>query len=292
MRTTEAHATKYLTDRRNTGTISAKTAHDQRGVLYHFVAACPTDPAKISRRDVLRWLRTLSHLAPGTRRCYFAVVHGFTTSLLRRGILARDPFLDVPAPKVPRSAHRSLAAAQSHALLAACATPRETVIVILGLHTGLRRAELADLEVGDVNLTARTVFVRHGKGGHARIVPLSAEAAAVVGRYVASEGLAHGPLIRSLSRPQEGITAPWLGAVFSQLAYRSGVKVRARDGVGTHSTRHTFATDVYETTADVLAVRDLLGHESLATTQIYVRGMNVERLRPAVEGRSYMPDAA
>ena len=52
------------------------------------------------------------------------------------------------------------------------------------------------------------------------------------------------------------------------------------------------ATDVYEQTDDVLAVRDLLGHQSLATTQVYVRGMNVERLRPAVEGRTYLPDAA
>ena len=56
--------------------------------------------------------------------------------------------------------------------------------------------------------------------------------------------------------------------------------------------RHTAATAWYEDTSDVLAVRDLLGHESLATTQRYVRGMNVERLRPAVEGRRYLPDAA
>jgi site-specific recombinase XerD len=165
-------------------------------------------------------------------------------------------------------------------------------VLVLALHTGLRRAELADLEVGDVDLTARTVFVRHGKGGHARMVPLSIEAGRAVAAYLASEGLCHGPFVRSLREPQEGITPEWLGQLFSDLAYRSGVKVRSRDGVSQHATRHTFATDVYEQTDDVLAVRDLLGHESLATTQIYVRGMNVERLRPAVEGRTYMPDAA
>lgn len=52
--------------------------------------------------------------------------------------------------------------------------------------------------------------------------------------------------------------------------------------------RHTFATDTYEATNDVMAVRDLLGHVSLENTQRYVRGMNVERLRAAVE-RSYLP---
>jgi len=287
--TTQRQVDLYLKDKRVTGAILRRTETQGRCVLGGFVGVCPEDASKISRRDVVRWLKTTGHLAQGSRRHYFSIVRGFTSHLLRRGVLTRDPFLDIPFPKVARAVHRSLGPDQTAALLAACITGRERVIVILGLHTGLRRAELAALEVGDINLSTRTVFVRHGKGGHERMVPLSVEAGRVVGHYLASEGLANGPLIRSVTCPQKGIGPTRLGDIFSTLAYRAGVKIRARDGVGTHSTRHTFATDVYEATDDVLAVRDLLGHQSLATTQVYVRGMNVERLRSAVEGRTYLP---
>jgi len=289
--TTTSQIGTYLRDRQTVGAISPPTANHMRGVLYTFADHCPKDPAKIRRRDVLRWLNTLGHLSAGTRRLYQARVHGFTDWLLRRGVIRRDPFLDVPAPKVPRSVHRAFEPAQVAALLDACVTPRDRVIVVLGLHAGLRRAELAALEVGDISLTARTVLVVAGKGGHSRLLPLSAEAATVVARYLAGAGLSTGPLLRSEAHPQRGIGPSTVSRVFSELAYRAGVKVRAWDTVGPHSLRHTAATGWYQSTGDVLAVRDLLGHVNLGTTARYVVGMDVERLRAAVDGRRYL-DAA
>lgn len=279
----------YLSDRRATGRISGPTASHMRGQLYAFAEHCPQDASKIRRRDVLRWMRTLNHLSAGTRHLYVVRVKGFTTWLLRRGVIRKDPFLDIPAPKVPRAVHRALDDTQARALLAACVEPRDLVVVVLGLHTGLRRAELAALEVGDVNLSARTVLVRCGKGGHQRLVPLSTEAARVVGRYVAEAGLSTGPLLRSLTDPQAGVGPGTVSRIFFDLALRSGVKVRSGDAVGLHSLRHTAASGWYARSGDVMAVRDLLGHENLTSTQRYVRGLGTERLRAVVE-RSY--DAA
>lgn len=281
----------YLRDKRTTGGINRRTEQQMRGTLYAFASHCPDDPTKITRRHVLRWLRTTGHLAANSRRLYFCTVRQFTSHLLRRGVLRKDPFDDMTTPKLTRAVHRTLADDQVRALLAACEVPRERMIVLLGVHVGLRRAELAALEVGDLSLAGRTVLVRRGKGGHQRLVPMSAEACTAAARYVASEALSEGPLLRSVRYPQEGIGPSTVGAIFRRIAYRSGVKVRAGDSVGAHSLRHTAATSWYESSGDVLAVRDLLGHESLATTQRYVRGMNVERLRAAVEGRSYL-DAA
>jgi len=290
--TTTSQIGSYLRDRQTVGAISPPTAAHMRGVLYAFAEHCPQDPARIRRRDVLRWLNTTGHLSAGTRRLYQSRVHGFTDWLLRRGVIRKDPFLDIPPPKVPRSVHRAFEPHQVQALVAACVTPRDRVVVILGLHAGLRRAELAALEVGDISLTARTVLVVAGKGGHSRLLPLSAEAAGVVARYLADAGLSTGPLLRSKSQPQQGIGPSTVSRIFDELARRAGVKVRAWDTVACHSLRHTAATGWYQSTGDVLAVRDLLGHVNLGTTARYVVGMDVERLRVAVEGGRYLPDAA
>ncbi len=178
------------------------------------------------------------------------------------------------------------------ALVAGCTTPRERVLVLLALHTGLRRAELAALEVGDVSLAARTLFVREGKGGASRAVPLSEEAARVVGSYMAGEGLSAGPLLRSLVHPERGVSPQTVWRTFDAVARRSGVKVRSGDGVATHAARHTCATDVHRASGDVMVVQAILGHKHLSTTEVYVAGLDVERLRSAVEGRRYLGGAA
>lgn len=90
-------------------------------------------------------------------------------------------------------------------------------------------------------------------------MPLSIEAAKAVAHYVSAQGLSSGPLLRSLRLPQKGITPDTLGYIFTAPAYRAGVKVRGGDGVGCHSTRHTAATQWYESSGDVLAVRDRSG---------------------------------
>ena len=292
MTTTRGQVGAYLNDRTNIGKLTPRTAAHMRGTLYAFTDHMPVHPEKIRRRDILRWLRTTTHLSAGTRRLYWTRAKGFTDWLLRRGVLRKDPFLDVPAPKVPRAVHRSLEPDQIRALLAACVTPRDRVVVLLGVHTGLRRAELAALEIGDVSLAARTVMVRSGKGGHQRLLPLSEEAARAVAYYVAGAGLASGPLLRRLTDPQAGVAPGTVSRIFDGVARRAGVKMRAWDGVAAHSMRHTAASAWYDASGDVLAVRDLLGHANLVTTQRYVRGMDVERLRSAVEGRRYLGGAA
>ena len=290
MKTTAA-AAKYLAERRATGALTRDSARQTRNVLSAFTDHCPQLAGGIRKRDVLRWLRTLTHLSAATRHRYWGVAHGFTAWLMKRGVLAKDPFDGLDRPKVPQSVHRCLTPEQVRRLLAACDTPRDLVVLILGLHTGLRRAELAALELGDVDLADRSVFVRNGKGGRSRSVPLSIEAAHVIAVYVAREALRSGPLLRSLADPNAGISGQTVGAIVSRLAYRAGVKVRAWDGVGPHSMRHTLATEVFAETGDLLVVRDLLGHANVATTQLYV-GRTLERVRPAVDDRKYLGGAA
>lgn len=125
MKTTTAMAS-YVRYKRDGGRIRPHTEANIRSVLYGFIGQRPHQAAKITKRDVVRWMRTKDHLATSTLRNHVVGARGFCTWLVRQGILARDPFRDIPTPKVPRSAHRALGPEQVAALLAACIAPRET----------------------------------------------------------------------------------------------------------------------------------------------------------------------
>ena len=284
---TRRTALRYIEERQQLGTLTHESAINLRSILFGFCEVVPPDPRRIKRRNVVRWMDTTRRLAPNTRRSYLSQVRQFCRWMQRRGMLDRDPCADVPMPKETRPVHRALEHDQVARLLAVCVDRRERVIVLLGVQAGLRRAELAGLDVADVALAARTVTVRRGKGGHSRVVPLAEEAAREVAAYLSSEGITHGPLLRSKRASWQGVEPQTVGLVFRRVAERAGVKVRAGDGVGVHSLRHTCASDVYVNCRDVMAVSDVLGHSSLNTTRRYVRGLDVERLRGAVEGRTY-----
>lgn len=285
--TTRGLAAAYLNDRVKTGQFSRNTAKDYAYVLHGFCEVAPHHADQITRRTVVRYMGQRQHLSAATRRHYYKAVHGFTEWLLARRVLRADPFRDVPKPKEARIVHHAFNDEQTRLLLAVCVDPRDRCMVMLGLHAGLRRAELAGLEVGDVSLVAKTVRVVDGKGGDGRLLPLADEACRAVASYLAVAGHRAGPLLRNRRAPERGLTPRSVGFVMARLCRDAGIKVRGFDGVGTHALRHTCATDVYEQCHDLLAVRDLLGHRNSNTTDRYVRRLNVERMRVAVEGRRY-----
>jgi integrase len=244
-------------------------------------------PAGLGLVDFHRYLAMRAHLAPGTRRREFSDVRGFPRWLVNTGALVRDPSAGVKAPRVPKAVHRALPGDEARAVLEVCADSRERLIVTLGLQLGSRRSEIAGLELGDISLHENTLIVRHGKGGHQRLLPLTVAAPDAVVAYLAEYRISAGPLIRQVRYPARPIGANYVSRMASRLAFEAGVKVAAGDGVSSHSWRHTCASDIYTKTRDVLAVRDVLGHDSLTSTQVYVKGLDTERLREAMEGRTY-----
>lgn len=272
------HVAAYLAEKKAEGLARATLAM-YRGRLYHFVESMNGQP--ITRARVVRWVGSLDHLAANSRRFYWGIAHGYCEWLVKRGALKQDPFGDLKPPKTTRPVHRALDDAQVRILLEH-ADERTRAVMVLGFYAGLRRAEIAALEVGDVSIPSRTVTVRYGKGGHGRVVPLSPDAVWFLSAYIARHSLAEGPLIRSLARPQRGVTGATIAKVWRDVAYASGVKQRPRDGVATHSARHTCATGAYKASRDVVAVQGILGHSQLSTTARYVAGLDVEGLRPAV----------
>lgn len=283
---TATTANRYVRTRVERGEIRPTTAKAYRDVLRLFAEVHNGPPEKITRRTVERWLATMSELPPGTRRTRWSVLRGFLAWLRTEGILTNDPMRGMVAPKVPKAVHRALAEDNARALLGACRDPRDEVIIALGLQLGIRRGEIARLEVGSFSPDLMTVKI-DGKGGHARLLPTTSSLRKALRRYTAWAGVNAGPLIRGDKYPQRPVSPDWVGRQVARICYDAGIKNRPGDGVACHAMRHTAATDVYQRTRDVLIVQQMLGHSSLQTTQVYVQGMDLEGMRGAMEGRDY-----
>jgi integrase/recombinase XerC len=154
---------------------------------------------------------------------------------------------------------------------------RDLAMVELFYSSGLRLSELQGLSVTDVDLLADQVKVL-GKGRKERIVPIGSRAASAIRRYLGVREEAatrQGAERRALflSRRGRRLTARTVQRRVHRMLDGAGV-----DGLRTHSLRHTFATHMLDAGADLRAVQELLGHASLATTQIYTH-TSVERLK-------------
>jgi integrase/recombinase XerD len=200
-------------------------------------------------------------------------VRSFHRFVLREGGAERDPATAVVQPKLPRSLPHPLPVDEIARLLAApdTATPaglRDRAIFEVLYGAGLRISELVGLDVDDVDLEDGSVRVL-GKGGKEREVPLGAYAREAVGTYLTRGRpvFASTASRAALFLNQRGgrITRQSCARLLATYAEIGGIDRR----MTLHTLRHSFATHLLEGGADVRVVQELLGHASVATTQIY-----------------------
>ncbi len=215
-----------------------------------------------------------------------SAVKTFTAWAARRGLLAADPGGRLQVPKAHRTlpavlrrdqALDAMAAAKSGAQQGDPLALRDRLIVEMLYATGIRVSELCGLDVDDVDTRHRLVRVL-GKGNKQRTVPFGVPAADALGAWLTDGRPA---LVTADSGP-----ALLLGARGRRLDVRQArtvvhQTVAAVDGapdMGPHGLRHSAATHLLEGGADLRVVQELLGHSSLATTQLYTH-VAVSRLR-------------
>jgi len=231
------------------------------------------------------WLakgRTTGHSRATTARSA-AAARSFTSWLRRSGRTPDDVGLRLVSPKAHRTLPDVLAPEQARAVLEATAGAddpvalRDAVVLELLYASGVRVSELVGLDVDDVDRGRRLLRVL-GKGRKERSVPYGVPAEAAIDAWL-SRGRP------ALVVPDSG-PALLLGVRGGRLDAREARRivhsaVRAAPGapdIGPHGLRHSAATHVLEGGADLRSVQELLGHASLATTQIYTH-VTVERLR-------------
>ena len=202
-----------------------------------------------------------------------AELRSFGDFLVREGVLERNTFRTVSAPRVPKRLPHYLTVAEVEALLAVpdTSTPRglrDRAIIEVLYAAGLRVSELVGLNVADVDLHQALVQVV-GKGGKERIGLLGRPAVQALRAYL------------KVGRPallgQRPTNALWLNHRGGRLTTRGVALILSRAGkqagirtpVSPHILRHSFATHLLDGGADLRIVQELLGHANLATTQIY-----------------------
>lgn len=209
-------------------------------------------------------------LSPRSIARRLSAVRGLLAMLVQEGAVAANAAVHVQAPKPPRRLPPTLDADQVASLLALTGddelTIRDRAMLELFYSSGLRLAELVGLDVGDLDVADRVVRVT-GKGSKARVVP--------VGRYALEA-------VRDWLRTRAGFAAPGETAMFvsrrgSRLAARTvqarlkhwGLHQGSPTRIHPHLLRHSFATHLLESSGNLRAVQELLGHTSLSTTQVY-----------------------
>ena len=248
------------------------------------------DVARAGEADIAAFVANLSasEYAPGkgyrpsSVARALAAVRSFHRFLVLEGEAEADPAEGVARPKVPRNLPRPLTVDEVTALVAAPGQDgpvalRDRAILETLYGAGLRISELVALDVDDVDLEEGSVRAV-GKGSKERIVPLGRLAVKALEAYLtrARPALA-APRSRGalfLNRRGGRLTRQGSTNIIKDMARRAGIRKR----VTPHMLRHSFATHLLEGGADVRVVQELLGHASLATTQIYTL-VTQDRLR-------------
>ncbi|MEP2775030.1 MAG: tyrosine-type recombinase/integrase [Luteolibacter sp.] len=230
--------------------------------------------------------RTGRELATNTQLARIGCVRRFFASLCREGIISANPAADLDLPrKQSPSLPKALSPAEIARVLAIpdVSSPfglRDRVILELFYATGIRRAEMTSLDLGDYDPDRQTLLIQRGKGGKSRLLPVGGRAAAWLDSYLSGTRpqLAHLPAETALFLSGYGtrFSKQYLGNWVSRIMKKAGV---SKTGAS-HLFRHSCATHMLEGGADIRHIQTMLGHARLDTTQIYTH-VSIKALQEA-----------
>lgn len=224
-------------------------------------------------REFLAYLYGQNYTKSTTAR-KLATLRSFYKFLMRRGLISVNPLSTIRTPKQEKRLPRCLELDEIQKLLdtpgdADLLSARDKAMLEVLYSSGIRVSELVELEMADLDMQEGVLRVR-GKGRKDRLSPIGSQAIKALQRYF------------ELRSREPNFTSPMVGRVFlnkhgSSLSTRSVrrkldkylVMAGLDPGISPHTLRHSFATHLLNNGADLRSVQELLGHQSLSTTQVY-----------------------
>jgi integrase/recombinase XerD len=260
--------------------LARNTLDSYRSDLRHFAAWLEQFRGKSAlpeadRGDLQAYLQHQFQVAktrPSTASRELSSLKRFYRYLLRAGLIASDPTLQIASPKQLRPLPKNLSETDVESLLAIVPDDalalRDKAMLETLYATGLRVSELVSLKTAEISLEMGVVRVM-GKGGKERLVPLGEEACDWVARYLGEAR----PMLLS-GRASDALFVTQRGEAMTRQAFWYLLKRRAAQAgvlkaLSPHTLRHAFATHLLNHGADLRVVQMLLGHADISTTQIY-----------------------
>lgn len=241
---------------------------------------------KATTSDIRRYITQLASrrdYSPVSIRRKLSSIKALYKYLVYDGIRSDNPAAPIPGPVIEKKVPHHLDTTAVERLLRTSIAGRtesqrlrDIAIMELLYATGIRRAEVTTIDISDVNLRTREVLI-HGKGKKQRIVLFNHSTKAAIEAYLrVRQRSAENALF--LGRGGKRLTPKHVWRIFRDLYTISQLSERASP----HTLRHSFATHLVENGTDLETIREFLGHESLATTGVYL-GMNMAHKRRAYD---------
>lgn len=228
-------------------------------MIRSFLASLPQDYA---RNTVLRKIAALRSLA---------------AFLLCQGKLARNPFKLLPAPKREKLLPKFLTLPETDRLINTAGNThfaaRDKALFELMYSSGLRRSEVTGLKIRDVDFFNGVVRVL-GKGNKERLVPVTDEALYAIKYYLSTRPNPQPQDALFLNAHGKPLTGDGLAFIFKNTAIAAHLARK----VTPHSLRHSFATHLLNNGCDLRSLQEMLGHKTLAATQVYTH-VSLDKLK-------------
>jgi integrase/recombinase XerC len=236
-------------------------------------------PDSIRRKDIKNYLIYLSQKGfdPASIQRKLSTLRSFFKYLQRRLKVKANPASNLEAPKRKKRLPRALSWPQVKSLLEPSLYQKEKeglrdrAILELLYNTGLRLAEISSLKKKDINFEEGEIKVL-GKGSKERIVPFGENAAKILTGYLDSKNSKDDFIFSNKYGEKLGRRG------IARVVKKYGAKVIEEKKFSPHVLRHSFATHLLDEGANLLAVKEMLGHEKLSTTQIYAH-VSLDRVK-------------
>ena len=200
-----------------------------------------------------------------------SAIRSFFNFLLKNQLTDNNPGQYIKAPKNTRKLPKTLDVDQIKSLLEAGANStieiRDLAMFELFYSSGIRLSELAQLNLTDIDLTDKSLMVRSGKGDKSRMLPIGSKAVAAINTWLEHR-------IKSITSTETALFISTRGTRLGQRSIELRLKQWCKkkgiaENIHPHMLRHSFATHLLESSQDLRAVQELLGHSNISTTQIY-----------------------
>lgn len=255
--------------------VSARTLVNYRidvVCFLEYLTASSKDPLKLSRQDLTEyfWHRKSAGMQPSSIGRYMATLRTFYRFLLAEEKIPADPSALLRSPRIPERLPRYLTIDEVSRLITAAGASKDRQLRLRAMlelmyAAGLRVSELTGVRMDAIDLKVGYVRV-FGKGGKERVVPIGERARLAVQGYL-DQRPETAASVKTLfvSDRKRPMSAVHFWRLIRQAARQAGIL----KPVTPHVLRHSFASHLVQNGADLRAVQEMLGHSSIATTQIY-----------------------